>query len=63
MDLPPDRPAGRKISFTYSYDGNQLMQCIFEDIESGKKINVELNITSKENIDELDSEIEKFMVE
>ena len=48
-----DRPAGRKLSFTYSYDENQLMKCVFEDIES-KKINVELNITSKENIDELE---------
>ncbi|MBN1806707.1 MAG: Hsp70 family protein [Sedimentisphaerales bacterium] len=40
--LPPNRPADRPIKVTYSYDVNQRMQCRFEDVESGKALEVDL---------------------
>ena len=63
MELPPDRPAGKRISFTYSYDENQIMNCVFKDLESGETEKAKINMTSKDHIDDLDEEIEKFMVE
>ena len=43
MDLPPNRPAGRPIEVTYSYDRNQRMACSFRDAESGVEMNVKLS--------------------
>jgi molecular chaperone DnaK (HSP70) len=40
--LPPNRPADRPIKVTYSYDLNQRMHCKFEDVESGKTLEVDL---------------------
>jgi molecular chaperone DnaK len=40
--LPPNRPADRPIKVTYSYDINQRMHCKFEDVESGKVLEVDL---------------------
>jgi molecular chaperone DnaK len=42
FELPPDRPAERPIKVTYSYDLNQRMHCKFEDIESGRMLEVDL---------------------
>ena len=42
MPLPPNRPAGRPIEITYTYDANQRMHCVFKDIESGKHAEVSL---------------------
>ena len=42
FELPPDRPAERPIKVTYSYDLNQRMHCMFEDIESGRVLKVDL---------------------
>jgi molecular chaperone DnaK len=44
FELPPDRPAERPIKVTYKYDLNQRMHCKFEDIESGKAMEVEFCI-------------------
>ena len=44
FDLPPDRPAERPIKVTYSYDLNQRMHCRFEDIESGRLLEVDLSL-------------------
>lgn len=43
MPLPPNRPAGRPIQVTYSYDKNQRMECSFCDVESGDLMAVELS--------------------
>ncbi|MHC4557585.1 MAG: Hsp70 family protein [Planctomycetota bacterium] len=40
--LPPDRPAECPIKVTYSYDVNQRMHCKFEDIESGRVLEVDI---------------------
>ena len=41
IELPPDRPAQCPIKVTYSYDVNQRMHCKYEDIESGKTLQVD----------------------
>jgi molecular chaperone DnaK (HSP70) len=46
--LPPNRPADRPIKVTYSYDVNQRMHCKFEDIESGKTLEVDLCLDQKD---------------
>jgi molecular chaperone DnaK len=42
MPLPPNRPAGRPIEITYTYDTNQRMHCLFKDVESGRQAEVSL---------------------
>ncbi len=44
FDLPPDRPAERPIKVTYSYDLNQRMHCRFEDLESGRLLEVDFSL-------------------
>jgi len=47
FDLPPDRPAERPIKVTYSYDLNQRMHCRFEDIESGRLLEVDFSLNQE----------------
>jgi len=42
LELPPDRPAQCPIEVTYSYDVNQRMHCKFQDMESGRALEVDL---------------------
>jgi len=42
FELPPDRPAECPIKVTYSYDVNQRMHCKFEDVKSGRVLEVDL---------------------
>ena len=44
LELPPDRPAECPIKVTYSYDVNQRMHCKFEDVESGRVLDVDLGL-------------------
>ncbi|UCC98591.1 MAG: Hsp70 family protein [Phycisphaerales bacterium] len=53
--LPADRPAECPIKVTYSYDVNQRMHCKFEDLESGRVLEVDLALdqdgkVSKRNV-------------
>jgi len=41
FELPPGRKAKCPIKVTYSYDVNQRMHCRFEDLESGRTLEVE----------------------
>jgi len=41
FELPPNRPAGCPIKVTYSYDVNQRMHCRFEDLQSGRTLEVD----------------------
>ena len=45
--LPPNRPAECPIKVTYRYDVNQRMHCEFEDLESGKVLEVEFCLDQK----------------
>jgi molecular chaperone DnaK len=44
FELPSDRPAECPIKVTYSYDVNQRMHCKFEDLESGRVLEVDLGL-------------------
>jgi molecular chaperone DnaK len=44
LELPPDRPAERPIQVTYSYDLNQRMHCAFQDIESGRLLELDFSL-------------------
>jgi len=44
FELPPDREAERPINVTYSYDLNQRMHCKFEDVDSGRTLEVDLSL-------------------
>ena len=41
---PGPAPAERPIKVTYSYDLNQRMHCAFEDIESGRLLEVDFTL-------------------
>jgi len=66
--LPPDRKAGCPIRVTYSYDVNQRMHCSFEDLESGRALEVDLCLNgdgemSQDNVTEKDEQLEQVKVQ
>jgi molecular chaperone DnaK len=67
FDLPPDRPAERPIKVTYSYDLNQRMHCRFEDIESGRILEVDFSLNQDGGVDSSTSqkaqELQPFKVQ
>jgi molecular chaperone DnaK len=66
FELPPDRPAERPIKVTYSYDLNQRMHCTFEDIESGRMLEVDFALNEDDAADDeaaKTKELEPFKVE
>ncbi len=52
--LPPDRPAGCPVRVTYSYDVNQRMHCTFEDVESGRVLEVDLSLDQDGKVSDSD---------
>ncbi len=44
LELPPERPPGQEILVTYQYDINQIMHCHFEDVESGEKKEITVDL-------------------
>jgi len=52
--LPPDRPAGCPVQVSYSYDVNQRMHCTFEDVESGRVLEVDLSLDPDGTVSESD---------
>jgi molecular chaperone DnaK len=54
FELPPDRPAECPIKVTYSYDVNQRMHCKFEDVESGRVLEVDLSLDQDGKMSESD---------
>ncbi len=52
--LPPDRPAQCPIKVTYSYDVNQRMHCKFEDLESGRVLEVDLSLDQDGKVSQQD---------
>jgi molecular chaperone DnaK len=68
FNLPPDRPAERPIKVTYSYDTNQRMHCRFEDIESGRLLEVDFSLDKEgdvagSNMAQKAEELQPFKVE
>ena len=62
MNLGKGRKAGEPIKVTYSYDANETMHCVFEDVSKKKKVELSLkpegSKTIKELKESLDFEIE-----
>ncbi len=67
FELPPDRPAERPIKVTYSYDLNQRMHCKFEDIESGRILELDFSLDENGGVADTvaarQAELEPFKVE
>ncbi|OHB55485.1 MAG: hypothetical protein A2173_03265 [Planctomycetes bacterium RBG_13_44_8b] len=68
FQLPPDRPAGCPIKVTYSYDVNQRMHCKFEDIQSGKTLEVDFCLDQngemlQSDIKQAEQQLETFKVQ
>ncbi|MHC4759180.1 MAG: Hsp70 family protein, partial [Planctomycetota bacterium] len=63
IELPKDRPANCPIKVTYSYDVNQRMQCTFEDVESGQKLEVDLSLDEEGSMEEGEVKGEKNQLE
>ena len=65
LKLPPGREKNQRIDITFGYDENKIMNCSFLDVESNKKIEVDLtediNNEGKETDQEVD--IDQFIVE
>ena len=52
--LPADRPAGCPVKVTYGYDANQRMHCRFEDVQSGRVIEVDFSLDKNGQMSEGD---------
>jgi len=66
--LPPGRKANCPIKVTYRYDVNQRMHCKFEDLESGRMLEVEFCLDqngqmSQSKVKEIAKELEAVKVE
>jgi len=68
FELPPNRPAGCPIKVTYSYDVNQRMHCRFEDLQSGRILEIEFCLDqngemSQSDIGQKSEQLEVYKVE
>jgi len=63
LKLPKDRPAKQPIDITYSYDTSGKIHCLFTDVESGNKHEIELKPHTTKELDKQIKEIEKIVVE
>ena len=60
LELPPGRPENQEIKVTFSYDENQVMKCSFVDVNTGRKSEVDLSMSSSNAAQK--SEIDRFLV-
>jgi len=63
LKLPSNRPKGQPVEITYSYDVSGKMHCVFEDVNSGKKYEVDVRPKSSEDLKAQFSEIEEITIE
>jgi molecular chaperone DnaK len=61
LDLPPGRPSGQEIKVTFAYDENQVMNCSFHDVGTGRKNEIDISHRAAQVGDT--SEIDQFLVE
>ena len=59
--FPPNRPAGKEIKITFSYDLNGVLKCEFVDVESNIRAEKVFNLRSDQEEQAID--VEKFLVE
>ena len=67
LALPDGRPAGQPIEVTYNYDINQVMHCLFKDVETNKIVEVNLNSKGESDqtseIEAVKEDIDSFLIE
>jgi len=61
LELPSGRKADQEIKVTFSYDDNQIMNCKFVDVDSGRETKIDLSMASTNS--DAESGIDKFLVE
>lgn len=49
LTLPPNTPEDSVFHITYSYDKDQRMECIFEHVDSGKRVTMHLDLNEMED--------------
>ncbi len=55
FELPPNRPAKCPIKVTYSYDVNQRMHCTFQDVQSGRVLEIDFCLNQNGQLSESDT--------
>ena len=63
LSLPANRPAKQPVDITYSYDVSGKIHCIFTDVESGNKHEIELKPDSTIELDDQKKIVDKIIVE
>ena len=63
LSLPPNRPAKQPVDITYSYDVSGKIHCLFTDVDSGNKHEIELKPDSTKELDESKKIVEKIVIE
>ena len=61
LGLPGGRPAGQEIKVEYSFDANQIMNCAFTDVATGRSTAFAIAYTQAHDVSS--DEIDKFMVQ
>ena len=46
MELPPNRPSGQELLFTYHYDRNQMLHATVVDVASGRDLKASLSVAA-----------------
>ena len=63
LQLPPNRPANQPIDITYSYDVSGKIHCLFTDVESGNKHEIELKPNSTKELDDTKKIVDEIVIE
>ena len=63
LKLPKNRPAKQPVDITYSYDTSGKIHCLFTDVDSGNKHEIELKPHTTKELDRQIKEVEKIIVE
>ena len=50
LNVPPNRPQGQKLNVTFSYDTSDVVRCMFVDVESGNKTELDLNLSNTSDV-------------
>jgi len=63
LSLPPNRPAKQPVDISYSYDESGKIHCLFTDVDSGNKHEIELKPDSTKELDETKKIVDKIIIE
>ena len=63
LSLPPNSPAKQPVDITYSYDVSGKIHCLFTDVDSGNKHEIELRADSTKELDESKKVVDKIIIE